>query len=65
VFQGALLNSYFLAAVSSIAADPSRIKKIMLVKEFSHDQSMVGFAINVLGKWEQTWVDLNLPFYKK
>jgi Calpain family cysteine protease len=65
MLQGALFNSYFLAAVSAVALKPSLIQRIMLVDKIDQSTGVVGFAINILGRWQQVWTDLYLPFYKK
>ena len=66
VFQGALLNDYFLAVACAISQFEHRLKKLV-VGDYPGKQDLekMGFAINIRGFWRCILIDSYLPFYRK
>ena len=63
VVQGALNNSYFLAAVSALAEYQNRVQRIILQQDQSQNGAY-GFAFNHVGNWKAVTIDDFLPIIK-
>ena len=63
IIQGALFDAYFLSAVAAVAEYQSRIRRLLISKEFNKD-GIYHLAINKMGVWEMITIDDQIPIMK-